>query len=936
MMKGKALILAGFLVVSLLAVSPSSAHPEESQVFKNQHTGVDFPVGFADLSADGKSVRVIYPAMYSGEDEAMAGNGPFPFTVFFGDEGETSDDYGIFVSEIVKRGTIVVVTNGFDSDTTTSVENSFALLESVVSLMNQTNSSNSLIASAYGNVDMNHWGVSGHGTGAAVAYSVFPFWPESDLEDEIQPPRSLFGLGIDFSGWGGGNGWQNVKPVDWQIDPASPATGLFMTGTVDEIARGQDNLPVISATEQLAWHWMHVLGADHYQFQDEIDDGIFFGDDRGDGDASMSQSEQINYAISHILPYLDLTLRGVHDEFRPALNRELSPTSASDSVSYTEENLFEAEFLLIENLTKSPSDVNEFGRYDTFSLMTDWTLRNGDSFAEIDSSWQIDVECGFNKSVTIIGVVHQNGTVQCDYAVEDLAPGSHVAFMSVMVEGAPSTIEHTFLRTNTPISLTVPPPVIQVPERGSGYILASEIGIDPDGQEIFIAEATLSGGQINNFSIQIDSDYRGLTVTHTVTEEFITGAEVDVILRADGSGVIDEIVTMLEIVVIPYNDPVVKTDDIVMQTLIEDGQAVSVNITEYAYDPEGEPLLASINDQTSGFAGPVEFSYYNGVLTLTPIANANGATVLHVRVTDGATEPVDLDIPVQVVAVDDPVTANNSMWEISMEEDETISLNLTDFAYDIDGDSLSWTIESQSTGANFAIISGSQIIISPPNDFFGNSNDEWLNVSDGTTTFSQLLDIEVVSVPDLPVLTLMNVNIIDETAATLAWSVFDNDGAAEHGLEISLDGVAQTNLQPSCIVDNSGNSKECVTMLEVPVNRSETVEVRVSIFDSEFTSEVVEYTIIDFNSTVTIVEDKTEEDDGFTVSTTLIAAGVLGLIIMVLVLIIILRTMSSEPIDTTGIISNGSVHEQEIDVVEEELGVDLSPSGLLSRINQDK
>ena len=120
-------------------------------------------------------------------------------------------------------------------------------------------------------------------------------------------------------------------------------------------------------------------------------------------------------------------------------------------------------------------------------------------------------------------------------------------------------------------------------------------------------------------------------------------------------------------------------------------------------------------------------------------------------------------------------------------------------------------------------------------------------------------------------------------------------------------------------------------MLEVPVNRSETVEVRVSIFDSEFTSEVVEYTIIDFNSTVTVVEDKTEEDDGFAVSTTLVAAGVLGLIILVLVLMIILRTMRSEPINTSQL-----TVEQEIDVVEEELGVDLSPTGLLSRINQDK
>ncbi|MED5309219.1 MAG: Ig-like domain-containing protein, partial [Candidatus Thermoplasmatota archaeon] len=319
------------------------------------------------------------------------------------------------------------------------------------------------------------------------------------------------------------------------------------------------------------------------------------------------------------------------------------------------------------------------------------------------------------------------------------------------------------------------------------------------------------------------------------------------------------------------------------------------------------------------------------VLTLNPVPNANGATVLHVRVTDGVTEPVDLDIPIQVAPVDDPVIANYSMWQISMQEDESISLSLSDFAYDIDGDTLSWTIESESSSANVAIISGSQLIISPQNDYFGTINNEWLNVTDGTTNYSQLLSIEVTSVPDIPILTLMNVNIIDDTAATLAWSVFDNDGASEHGLEISLDGVPQDNLQPSCIVDDSGNSKECVTMLEVPVNRSETVEVRVAIFDSEFTSEVVEYTVIDFNSTVPIAEDKTDEDDGFKVSNTLIVSGVLGLLIMVLVLIIILRTMRSEPINT-----NQLMIETEVDVVEEELGVSLSETGLLSRINKNK
>ena len=41
--------------------------------------------------------------------------------------------------------------------------------------------------------------------------------------------------------------------------------------------------------------------------------------------------------------------------------------------------------------------------------------------------------------------------------------------------------------------------------------------------------------------------------------------------------------------------------------------------------------------------------------------------------------------------------------------------------------------------------------------------------------------------------------------------------------------------------------------------------------------------------------------------------------------------MRSEPVDTREL-----VVEEELDVVEEELGVDLSPTGLLSRINQNK
>jgi hypothetical protein len=322
------------------------------------------------------------------------------------------------------------------------------------------------------------------------------------------------------------------------------------------------------------------------------------------------------------------------------------------------------------------------------------------------------------------------------------------------------------------------------------------------------------------------------------------------------------------------------------------------------------------------------------VLTITPNPDANGATVLHVRVTDGATEAVDLDIPIQVSAVDDIMVVNNSMWNISMDEDDTIAVNISDFGFDIDGDELSWSIESNSVSTATAIISGSQIIISPVADYFGVLNNDWLNVTDGTSAYGQLLNVEVISIPDLPDLNLMNVNVIDDTAATLAWSVFDSDGIVDHPLEISLDGIVQQNLNPSCILDDSGNSKECVTMLEVPLGSNGTIEIRVAVNDPAFTADVVAYTEIDFNSSTPIVEEETETDDSSAVSNTIIVVGGLGLIIMVLVLVIILRAMKSDPIDTSQQLSFEQADN--VDVVEQELGVDLSPTGLLSRINQDK
>jgi len=409
---------------------------------------------------------------------------------------------------------------------------------------------------------------------------------------------------------------------------------------------------------------------------------------------------------------------------------------------------------------------------------------------------------------------------------------------------------------------------------------------------------------------------------------------VNVTVRSGGQGVIDENQVTLEIYVVPYNDPVVLTGDVSMQNLIEDGPSIFVNISQYAYDPEGEPLFATINDQTNGEAGPIGFSYSNGILELTPLLNKNGATVLHVMVTDGASEAVDVDIPIQVSAVDDPVIANQSMWEIDVNEDEVAYLNLVDFAYDIDGDQLQWSTNPIITDSSLSVtISGQELIISPSNDVNGLNQLHWLNVSDGDSEFSYPLSVNITPIPDAPVLNVETPMPFTDsnTAVSVQWSVFDADGDQESpNPRLIADGELLDNFTNNCILQDDGKF-QCGILLELPEDHDDNVTLRVSIEDSQFSSEFAVYTNILYNQTIPVVETEEDQSSSDELSSQVIIGIIAILVLLILVLLIFIRRASDS---TTVIVDMNS--EQEISVVEQELDVDLSPTGLLSRIQQKK
>ena len=917
------LVLIGLLLPSLNGLV-SAQHPSEDSTFTSPHTGSDFPVGWGDFEfgvfQNRIELRLVYPAMTAGEGSDMAGNGPFPYIQFFVDSGESSESYMDFTSRLAERGFIVAI----HSESYTSTDFDEILEQTTMvhtELTKLNNSSSSELTGSYGQFDLHHWGMAGHGIGAAVAYGAYPYWMNSSLHDIAQPPRSLFGLGVDFSEWNGGH-WDDYQPANWVHAPASPSAGLFLTGTADEIYTSLDAATVLSQGDGLGWQMMEVLGADHYQFQDSTS----FLEGLGDGDASLSQDEQNSIAAEHVNAYLDLTLRGSHEHFRQAFNRQVGPHVASDSDAYIVEQLLESDFLLMNQTMITPDSNATFGPQITVNYLTHWSLRDGRTYAQLPVEWTVEVECTVLGMNMTLGSLDSNGSAKCLFPMDDVAPGPQTAQVRIYVEGAPSTRQFEFFRTDAPLVLLDPVPEIEVLERGSISVDASTFAYDPDGQDVFIISAQLIGNSSSDFTIDIEQGKRAMTVNHIATGEVVNSTEVQLTLRAGGDGVIDEAQTNTTIRVVPVDDPAVKLANVPMQNMVEDGESVSLNLSDFVVDPEGGTLIATVTGAVGDSYGPVSFIFSDGVLTLTPLPNANGASVLHLLVGDISNAPVELDVPLYVEPVNDGILINDSAWSLSVPEDGGLYLNLSDLAIDVDGDNLFWSIESSSQSVDVTR-SFSQFIITPILDYSGFDNLTSINVTDGTVTIIRALNITVIPTPDEPILTIQEVNLIDSTAASLQWWVYDADGVAPNQTVIQVNGTTLENLSFSCVFDVTDSTNRCLSMLPLPEYNNGTLEVRVSVFDEALGIETIALVSVNMTPSQPVYQPPVDDSDGFSsLSMTLVAGMSLFILAVLFTIILVLRKGSKN-------ISELPMVELQQEVEEDSLE-SKSSGGLLARAQQ--
>ncbi|MEZ8111992.1 MAG: hypothetical protein QMC61_00025 [Candidatus Poseidoniaceae archaeon] len=914
------IIILSMLIISTLFPLVAASLLQEDDDFQPIHQGIDYPVGWSDIELgfgpNSQSFEMIYPAMSGGSEDEMAGNGPFPWVLFFVSSGESIDGYMGLTNEIVKRGYIVLVSQ--EMSDSNDLSEGLEIAQTALELMNDTNNSHSIVLGGFGNIDVNHWALAGHGVGAMAATSLYPYWLASDEGNSTHGPSGIFAVGADFSSWEQRTGLFSM--ADWQAP--LPNTGLFITGTADEIAPASDAIDRLQLINGFSWQMMHLLGANHYQFQDTT--SIF---EIGDGEATMSKESQLDLSSTHIVAYLDAALKGEHSRFRDAFNRPVSSEITSDPDSYIEEDLSSADWLKVGAVWSVPANNESVGPEDTVNLKMNWTLRNASPYSQLPSNWNVSVVCDIDSSLnTTEGQIDSNGVAICLFPMADVQPGANRLFISVYVEGAPSHRYLDIMRTDSPLVVLTPPAIIDIPQRGSTHVANGLIAYDPDGQSVYIDNATLVGTNSQHFHFQIDSDNLGFTVFHSLDEEWTGLNNLRLDLRAGGQ-TIDEATTEITLRVMPVDDAASLIKNIPLQQMDEDSESIILNLSEYVFDPEGEEIAGLVSENSSQL-GPVSIDIADGLVTITPLANQNGAVVVHMLVGDGFNPALNLDIPINVVAIDDILITNNSSWQINATEDESLTIDLGGFAYDLDGDSLLWLIEGGESSKCSFVIAGEDLIVNMKPDKFGTCNSQTLNVTDGTTSYSALLNVTISPQPDLPTIKIGNVNLLDNLAATVQWDLIDLDGGQQSTVSFSLENITQ-NVTSSCSNDESQYISKCVTMLVLPLQHDGNITITIRVTDLELNQTVgVEYTL-DMN-----IKPPVEEAE-IIQSSSISSEMIIGLVGVLLVLIII-ASISKNSNFSAQLLRQQELDVEQLIVIDEESSdrqeeSETSSTGLLAR-----
>ena len=427
--------------------------------------------------------RLTYPAISEGEEVNMAQNGPFAVVVFYADESEDTDQYIWLQDELALWGYITLVVEG---------EISWDSVE--YQLTGWNNGSYSSVPGAQNMFALDYISLGGHGTGAHFAAEIV-----KSGEYEID---GLFGLGLDGSS----------SEHSQSVVLSRPSSALFLTGTTDDIAPANENVMSYLNTWPGAWQVMHARGANHIGYQET--DGFF--ERLADGDSTMGRDGQQRHALDHILPYLNLSLKGDDSAYQTAFNREDKSVSG-DVDAYIDEDLSRSRLYHMEDVT---SDLLSVMLNQSFTISANVTMRDG-------SPASGNVSCELPNGDVIIGIL-QNAVASCQIDGSSLLPGPSLIELHVHDNSFSDWLELFVNRVGMPMEITNPIPEITLDQHSYVTVQPSMFASDPDGENIVFSSASLLQNADNRLSLSNTGSE--LNISHVADQEWDGTIQVNLTL----------------------------------------------------------------------------------------------------------------------------------------------------------------------------------------------------------------------------------------------------------------------------------------------------------------------------------------------------------------------------------------------------------------------
>ena len=623
---------------------------------------------------------------------------------------------------------------------------------------------------------LNHISLAGHGTGAHEAAEI--------VKTGNHQIDGLFGLGFDGS--------STSQTSDILL--SQPSSALFLTGTTDDISPANENILNYVEDWPGAWQVMHPRGANHLGYQET--DSFF--ERLVDGDSTMGRDGQQNHALNHILPYLNLSLKGDDSAYQAAFNRE-EKTSSSDPDSYIDEDLSRSR---LYDMTNISGDTLLVMMNQSVTITSDVTMRNGNAAYG-------NVSCHLPNGNSVIGNL-QNGIASCSIDGSMLSPGTALIELRIEDHSFSDWLEFTVLRLGMPLMITSPLPEITLDQHSSVVTTPEIFAYDPDGEDVVFLSAVMIDD--NESILQVNNSLTSLSISHVNLPEWDGTMEMALVLAAG-----DDLANItVNVTVLPVNDMVVQNDVIPQQQSVEDGQSIIVDISNYVSDPEGEPLVVTSVRDYPGLRINTSLS----TILIDPQTHWNGAELVELYVSDGETEALSIFVPINIEPVNDIVEFSDSTLELEMEEDGVLIINLENYTIDVDGDDLVYEVTGISEIVGFSL-SGSDLVFAGNPDLFGISQFE-VNVTDGSNYSTMSLVLNTKSVPDLPVVGVSSIDL-DGNTISILWTIADNDGDA--GLIYSVTFAGESIEQGT---ECAGNKLlTCVTSSGLGGDGIYTVEIKV-------------------------------------------------------------------------------------------------------------